>query len=109
MAVLVAIGVAASGERRVLGLELASGNDEGSAWPRFVRSLLERGLAGVRLVGRSGCPDRHPGFRDDCSVAAPSHYGDWLVREIQSTNLPPKSVIRTVTSSIPWRDIVPEG
>jgi transposase-like protein len=50
MAVLVAIGVAASGERRVLGLELAAGNDEGSAWPRFVRSLVERGLAGVRLV-----------------------------------------------------------
>ncbi len=50
MAALVAIGVAASGERRVLGLELSSGNDEGSAWPRFVRSLVERGLAGVRLV-----------------------------------------------------------
>jgi len=50
MAVLIAIGVAANGERRVLGLELATGNDEGSAWPRFVRSLVERGLAGVRLV-----------------------------------------------------------
>jgi transposase-like protein len=50
MAVLVAVGVARSGERRVLGLELASGNDEGSAWPAFVRSLVERGLAGVRLV-----------------------------------------------------------
>ena len=31
MACLVAIGVAASGERRVLALELAAGNDEGSA------------------------------------------------------------------------------
>jgi transposase-like protein len=50
MAVLVATGVAASGERRVLGLELAAGNDEGSAWPRFVRGLCERGLHGVRLV-----------------------------------------------------------
>jgi putative transposase len=50
MAALVATGVALSGERRVLGLELASGNDEGSAWPRFVRSLVERGLHGVRLV-----------------------------------------------------------
>jgi putative transposase len=50
MAALVATGVAASGERRVLGLELSSGNDEGSAWPRFVRSLVERGLHGVRLV-----------------------------------------------------------
>jgi len=50
MAALVATGVAASGERRILGLELAPGNDEGSAWPAFIRSLVERGLAGVRLV-----------------------------------------------------------
>ncbi len=50
MACLVAIGVAASGERRVLGLDLAAGNDEGNAWSGFVRGLLERGLCGVRLV-----------------------------------------------------------
>ncbi len=50
MAALVATGVAMSGERRILGLELSAGNDEGSAWPRFLRSLVERGLAGVRLV-----------------------------------------------------------
>jgi transposase-like protein len=50
MACLVATGVARTGERRVLGLELAAGNDEGSAWPAFVRSLVERGLHGVRLV-----------------------------------------------------------
>jgi putative transposase len=50
MAALVAAGVAHSGERRILGLELAAGNDEGSAWPAFIRSLVERGLSGVRLV-----------------------------------------------------------
>jgi transposase-like protein len=50
MACLVAIGVAASGERRVLGLDLAAGNDEGNAWSGFVRGLLERGLAGTRLI-----------------------------------------------------------
>lgn len=50
MAALVATGVAASGERRILGLELAPGNDEGSAWPAFIRALIERGLSGVRLV-----------------------------------------------------------
>jgi putative transposase len=50
MAALVATGVATSGERRVLGLELAAGNDEGSAWPAFIRGLVERGLSGVRLV-----------------------------------------------------------
>jgi putative transposase len=50
MAALVATGVAMTGERRVLGIELASGNDEGSAWPSFLRSLVGRGLHGVRLV-----------------------------------------------------------
>jgi transposase-like protein len=58
MAALVATGVGMNGERRVLGLELAPGNDEGSAWPRFVRSLIERGLSGVRLV----ISDDHPGL-----------------------------------------------
>jgi putative transposase len=50
MAALVATGVAKSGERRVLGVELSAGNDEGSAWPAFIRSLVGRGLHGVRLV-----------------------------------------------------------
>jgi len=50
MAALVATGVGMNGERRILGLELAPGNDEGSAWPAFIRSLVERGLSGVRLV-----------------------------------------------------------
>lgn len=50
MAALVAVGVATNGERRVLGLELSPGNDEGSAWPAFIRGLVERGLHGVRLV-----------------------------------------------------------
>ena len=50
MAALVAVGVALSGERRVLGLELSPGHDEGSAWPAFIRGLAERGLHGVRLV-----------------------------------------------------------
>jgi transposase-like protein len=50
MAALVATGVARTGERRILALELSPGHDEGSAWPRFIRSLVERGLAGVLLV-----------------------------------------------------------
>jgi putative transposase len=58
MAALVAVGVAANGERRILGLELSAGNDEGSAWPRFIRGLVERGLRGVRLV----ISDSHAGL-----------------------------------------------
>jgi putative transposase len=59
MAALVAIGVAVTGERRVLGLDLAAGNDEGSAWPAFIRDLVERGLHGVRLV----ISDAHEGLK----------------------------------------------
>jgi putative transposase len=58
MAALVAIGVSATGERRIVGLDLAPGNDEGSAWPAFVKDLVERGLSGVRLV----ISDAHPGL-----------------------------------------------
>jgi transposase-like protein len=58
MAALVAVGVTANGERRVLGLELSAGNDEGSAWPAFIRGLVGRGLHGVRLV----ISDDHPGL-----------------------------------------------
>jgi len=50
MAALVATGIATTGERRILGLELSPGNDEGSAWPTFIRGLVGRGLRGVRLV-----------------------------------------------------------
>jgi putative transposase len=60
MACLVAIGVAGSGERRVLGLDMAASNDEGNAWAAFVRSLLERGLFGVRLV----ISDAHRGIHE---------------------------------------------
>ena len=58
MAALIATGVSTAGERRILGLELAAGNDEGSAWPTFIGGLVERGLSGVRLV----ISDAHPGL-----------------------------------------------
>jgi putative transposase len=58
MAALVATGVDKDGQRRILGLEVAAGNDEGSAWAAFIRSLVARGLSGVRLV----ISDAHPGL-----------------------------------------------
>lgn len=59
MATLVAIGVSAGGVRSVLGVEVAaSGGDEGAHWLGFLRSLLARGLTGVRLV----ISDAHPGL-----------------------------------------------
>ena len=59
MATLVAVGVSASGVRSVLGVEVAAaGGDEGTHWLPFLRSLMARGLCGVRLV----VSDAHPGL-----------------------------------------------
>jgi putative transposase len=49
MAVVIAVGVRASGEREVLGLAVGPSED-GAFWTQFLRSLKARGLAGVQLV-----------------------------------------------------------
>ncbi len=107
MAALVAIGVAASGERRVLGLELAAGNDEGSAWPRFVRSLVERGLAGVRLV----ISDDHAGLvkavREQLLGASWQRCRVHLTRNAQ--DLVPRSARSMVASAIRMVFEQPDG
>jgi transposase-like protein len=59
MAILVAIGVNERGEREVLGLDVGIG-ETGAAWTGFLRSLVARGLAGVRLV----TSDAHVGLRE---------------------------------------------
>jgi putative transposase len=49
-AVVIAVGVKGdTGEREVLGLDVGPSED-GSFWLTFLRSLVERGLKGVRLV-----------------------------------------------------------
>lgn len=107
MAALVAIGVAANGERRVLGLELSSGNDEGSAWPRFVRSLVERGLAGVRLV----ISDDHAGLvravREQLLGASWQRCRVHLTRNAQ--DLVPRSARSMVASAIRMVFEQPDG
>ena len=59
MAVLVAIGVNADGQREVLGVEVAHGESR-ATWSTFLEGLVERGLKGVRLV----VSDAHPGLQD---------------------------------------------
>jgi putative transposase len=58
-AALVATGVNASGHREILGLELGAAED-GAAWTSFLRGLVARGLAGVKLV----ISDAHQGLVD---------------------------------------------
>ena len=57
-AVLVAYGVAETGEREVLGVGTAAGEME-DAWGRFLEGLVGRGLRGVELV----ISDHHSGLR----------------------------------------------
>lgn len=57
-AIVIAIGVTASGEREVLGLDVGP-SESGAFWLAFLRSLVARGLAGVRLV----ISDAHSGLK----------------------------------------------
>lgn len=58
LALVVAIGVQESGERSVLGFAVG-GSEEASFWQEFLRSLVRRGLTGVRLV----ISDAHEGLK----------------------------------------------
>ena len=58
-AVVIAIGVTATGEREVLGLDVGPSED-GEFWLQFLRSLVSRGLKGVRLV----TSDSHQGLKN---------------------------------------------
>jgi putative transposase len=57
-AIVVATGVAADGNREVLGLAVGDSEDK-TFWTSFLRSLRARGLGGVRLV----ISDAHEGLR----------------------------------------------
>jgi transposase-like protein len=59
LAVVIAIGVnAESGQREVLGLDVGPSED-GAFWMSFLRSLVARGLTGVRVV----TSDSHQGLK----------------------------------------------
>ena len=59
VAVVIAVGVnGKSGEREILGLDVAP-SEEGVFWTAFLRSLVARGLSGVRLV----TSDAHRGLK----------------------------------------------
>jgi putative transposase len=59
VAVVIAVGVKAqTGEREILGLDVGPSED-GAFWTSFLRSLVGRGLSGVRLV----TSDAHRGLK----------------------------------------------
>jgi hypothetical protein len=56
-ATVVAVGVTSEGERQVLGIDVGPSEDR-AFWTAFLRSLVKRGLRGVRLV----TSDAHEGL-----------------------------------------------
>jgi putative transposase len=70
MAVVIAIGVRATGEREVLGLDVGPSED-GAFWLACLRSLVARGLGGVRLV----ISDAHQGLKG--AIAAVLQGASW--------------------------------
>src|SRR5437867_1720751 len=61
-----AVGVNGDGFRESLGLDVVTSED-GAAWLAFLRSLVARGLGGVRLV----TSDAHPGLVDAIAATLP--------------------------------------
>jgi hypothetical protein len=57
-AIVIAIGVTASGEREVLGMDVGP-SESGAFWLAFLRDLAARGLNGVKLV----ISDAHAGLK----------------------------------------------
>jgi transposase-like protein len=66
VAVVVATGVNAAGNREILGLDLHT-TEDGAGWTTFLRGLVARGLSGVRLV----ISDAHPGLVDAIASTLP--------------------------------------
>ena len=57
-ATVVAVGVTGEGERQILGVDVGPSEDR-AFWTAFLRSLVKRGLSGVRLV----ISDAHEGLK----------------------------------------------
>jgi transposase-like protein len=70
VAVVVATGVNANGNREVLGMDVIT-TEDGAGWLAFLRSLVARGLSGVQLV----ISDSHEGLKTAIASVLPG--GSW--------------------------------
>jgi putative transposase len=78
MAVVIAVGVNSDGQREVLGLDIGP-SDDGAFWLAFLRSLVARGLGGVKLV----TSDSHQGLKS--AIAAVLQGTSWQHCRTQRT------------------------
>lgn len=97
MAVVIAIGVNAAGQREVLGLDVGPSEEE-AFWQQFLRGLVERGLSGVRLV----TSDAHTGLKR--AVLTVLHGTSWQRCRVHFVRnalaLVPKSAQQLVAATI---------
>lgn len=97
LAVVIAIGVKASGEREVLGWDVGQSED-GAFWQQFLRSLVNRGLSGVQLV----ISDAHEGLKG--AIRAVLHGASWQRCRVHFVRnalaLVPKSAAQMVAATI---------
>ena len=97
MAIVVAIGVRASGEREVLGLDVGPSED-GAFWLQFLRSLVARGLGSVQLV----ISDAHQGLKG--AIAAVLQGAGWQRCRVHFVRnalaLVPKTAAQMVAATI---------
>jgi putative transposase len=96
-AVVMAVGVTASGQREIVGVDVGPSED-GAFWLAFLRSLVARGLGGVRLV----TSDAHEGLRQ--AIGAVLHGAMWQRCRVHflrnALALVPKSVQHMVAATI---------
>lgn len=96
-AVVIAIGVRATGEREVLGLDIGPSED-GAFWLAFLRSLVARGLSGVQLV----TSDAHGGLKG--AIAAVLQGASWQRCRVHfvrnALSLVPKAAQQMVAATI---------
>jgi putative transposase len=97
MAIVLAVGVRAGGEREVLGLDVGPSED-GAFWLRFLRGLVARGLGGVKLV----ISDAHEGLKG--AIGAVLHGAAWQRCRVHFVRnalaLVPKAAAQMVAATI---------
>jgi transposase-like protein len=108
-AVLIAVGIEASGKRRVLGCTVATSEAEIN-WRRFLESLLARGLHGVKLI----VADDHAGLKaarravlpaapwQRCQFHLQQNAGQFVTRQRREKPSPP-SFARSSTPRTRWK------
>jgi putative transposase len=96
VAVIVAVGVNGDGRREVLGLEVGASEAE-PFWTSFLRSLMRRGLRGVKLV----ISDAHEGLKAAASKVLRATWQRCRVHFMRNVLAPvPKGQRRVVSALI---------